>query len=287
MSSLPQSPVSGGASTSADDLPTSLSDNEFEALRKLTRSMTGIRLDDSKRSMMYARIVRRLRALGLKTFADYIKEVERAGSSEIPLFVNTVTTNLTYFFREEHHFEVLSKKAVPAVSSGNRTGEPMRIWSAGCSSGEEPYSVAIVMNELGKQGGLDYKLLCTDLDTDMVDRTTAGRFVESSVRGLSPERRSKWFQDNGHEIQAKPELRAGMIVKALNLFKPWPLRDGVDIIFCRNVLIYFDREDQDKIISGFARKQHPGAFLFLGHSESMRGFDSTYRRVDNTVYQRL
>lgn len=288
MTSQPFYTGASAAGTPVDELPTSLKESEFEALRELTRSLTGIRLDDSKRSMMYARIVRRLRALGLSTFEEYIAEVKRAGSSEAAQFVNTVTTNLTYFFREEHHFEALAKMALPSLERNRRGPEAIRIWSAGCSSGEEPYSIATVMAESGKQGGLDYKLLCTDLDTDMVARTRAGRFVKTSVRGLSNERSSQWFRDvSDQEIEAKPELKAGMIVKELNLFKPWPLREGIDIIFCRNVLIYFDRKDQDTIIGGFARKQVAGGYLFLGHSESMRGFDDVYKRVDNTVYQRL
>lgn len=278
-------PSRAGAVT-GDDLPNAISDQDFTSLRDITYELTGIRLDDSKRSMMYARIVRRLRALGLASFGEYIQEIRRPNSSELGTFINTVTTNLTYFFREEHHFEVLAKRAIPELKRA-RPNEPLRIWSSASSSGEEPYSIAIIMAELGLMGGSDYRLLATDLDTNMVQKTQEGRYPRVSVRGLTEERQQRWFSTGGTELIVKPELQNGLIAKQLNLFKNWPIRGGIDVIFCRNVLIYFSREDQDQIIAGFSRLQSKGGYLFLGHSESMRGMDDIYERIDNTVYRRL
>lgn len=273
-------------SSQIDRLPSSMGDAEFDALRSITYELTGIRLDNSKRSMLYARIVRRLRALGIHSFQAYIDEVKRPNSAELGTFVNTVTTNLTYFFREPHHFDVLAKAAIPDLQH-QHSNSTLRIWSSASSSGEEPYSIAIVLAELGLIGGQDYRLLATDLDTNMVEKTAQGRFNLSSARGLDDERKKRWFTQSGHDLIAKPELQQGLISKQLNLFEAWPIRAGIDIIFCRNVLIYFGREDQDKIITGFRNMQRPGGYLFLGHSESMRDMDAVYERVDNTVYRRL
>ena len=267
-------------------MPSKLSDQDLAGFQRLTLSLTGIKLDDAKRSMIYTRFLRRLRALGVPDFATYLQQVQQPGSAEVEHFVNTVTTNLTYFFREPHHFEFLAGTAIDELFRKQVRAGPARIWSAGSSSGEEPYSIAVTMAEAGLTGQNDYRLLCTDIDTNMVARTAAGEFSAPDVRGLTPNRVANWFDTHGDLLVAKPELRLGMICRQLNLFHEWPIRPGVDIIFCRNVLIYFERADQDKIISSFANVQHEGAYLFLGHSESLRGLEHLYDRVDNTVYRR-
>ena len=278
--------TSTAAASSPARMPSKLSDQDLAGFQRLTLSLTGIKLDDAKRSMIYTRFLRRLRALGVPDFATYLQQVQQPGSAEVEHFVNTVTTNLTYFFREPHHFEFLAGTAIDELFRKQVRAGPARIWSAGSSSGEEPYSIAVTMAEAGLTGQNDYRLLCTDIDTNMVARTAAGEFSAPDVRGLTPNRVANWFDTHGDLLVAKPELRLGMICRQLNLFHEWPIRPGVDIIFCRNVLIYFERADQDKIISSFANVQHEGAYLFLGHSESLRGLEHLYDRVDNTVYRR-
>lgn len=269
-------------------LPQSLPDADLAAFQRLAMEMTGIKLDDAKRSMIYTRFLRRLRALNMTSFEDYIRYVQSGNKEEAEEFINTITTNLTYFFREPHHFEYLRKNAVPDLFHSRTRGDVVRVWSAGCSSGEEPYSIAMTLAEENLTGGSDYRLLCTDIDTEMVAATAAGHFRESNVRGLDEASASKWFERNANGmLVADDTLRRGMLCKQLNLFLDWPVRPGIDIIFCRNVLIYFEKPHQEQIINGFAKKQNVGAYLFLGHSESLRGFDHLYERVANTVYKRV
>ncbi|MFK8017199.1 MAG: protein-glutamate O-methyltransferase CheR [Gammaproteobacteria bacterium] len=273
---------------SAPELPSSLSDQELKAFQRLVIKATGIQLDESKRSMVYTRFLRRLRALNLHTFGQYIELLESGNEAELRHFINTITTNLTYFFREPHHFEFLRATVVPDMFGPSAQKKTVRIWSAGCSSGEEPYSIASSLAEEGFTGGADYRLLCTDIDTDMVRRTKTGEFRGRDVRGLSEALKSRWFeQRNGDILAAKDALKKGLMCRDLNLFAPWPIRPGVDIIFCRNVLIYFDRKHQEQIVRGFADVQSRGAYLFLGHSESLRDFDDVYERVGNTIYKRV
>lgn len=267
-------------------LPDRLSDADLAAFQKLSLQLTGIKLDDAKRSMIYTRFLRRLRTLDLPDFKTYLEHVARPGSGELQHFVNTITTNLTYFFREPHHFEYLGGHVAHELPAMTTRSGPLRVWSAGCSSGEEPYTIAMTLTEAGLTGGQDYKLLCTDIDTNMVARTSEGRYPAQDVRGLTDDRANRWFEKSGGDLLASPKLKQGMICRQLNLFTDWPIRPGIDVIFCRNVLIYFVREDQDKIIASFARMQNQGAYLFLGHSESLRGLEHLYERMDNTVYRR-
>ncbi|MFK7886299.1 MAG: protein-glutamate O-methyltransferase CheR [Gammaproteobacteria bacterium] len=269
-------------------LPQSLPDADLAAFQRIAMEMTGIKLDDAKRSMIYTRFLRRLRTLQMTTFDQYLQHVQSGASEEVEEFINTITTNLTYFFREPHHFEFLRSDVVPDLFHKPGRAGAVRVWSAGCSSGEEPYSIALSLAEEGLTGAADYRLLCTDIDTEMVGATRAGEFKLSNVRGLDDSLRSRWFKDDGNgTLLANDALRQGMMCKQLNLFGNWPVRPGIDIIFCRNVLIYFEKPHQEQIINGFAQKQNPGAYMFLGHSESLRGFDHLYERVANTVYKRV
>ncbi|MFK8031508.1 MAG: protein-glutamate O-methyltransferase CheR [Gammaproteobacteria bacterium] len=268
-------------------LPSSLNDADMAEFQRLAMSAAGIDINESKRSMIYTRFIRRLRALRLTTFSEYLALLQNDKCAEYETFINTVTTNLTYFFREPHHFEYLSEIVIPEVYRQHRGASPVRFWSAGCSSGEEPHSIAIMLAESAKVGGIDYRLLCTDIDSEMVKRTASGDFTADHTRGLERSHIADWFEEHADKsISAKATLQAGIICKQLNLFDAWPIRAGIEVIFCRNVLIYFDRPHQDKIIRKFANMQSPGHYLFLGHSESLRGFDDVYKRVSNTVYKR-
>lgn len=269
------------------ELPGKLAKNELTAFIDLANRLTGIQLDVSKEKLLYTRLIRRLRALKMPSFRVYLELLNSGDEREVEEFINAVTTNLTYFFREPHHFEFLKKAAIPDLLSSSRRSGPIRLWSAACSSGEEAYSMAIILAESGLTGGSDYRLLCTDLNTEMVDLTRQGLFKTHDARGLDSGRKSNYFTERqpGY-IEAKSELTSSLICKPLNLFSKWPIHFGVDVIFCRNVLIYFNTDQHKELIFKFARIQAPGAYLFLGHSESVRGAEDYYVRVGNTVFQR-
>jgi len=265
-----------------------MSDEVFRGFQRIALEQTGIELADGKRAMIVNRFSRRLGALGLSCFEEYLSLVSEPGHPEGREFIDTVTTNLTYFFREPHHFEVLSETVLPQLAKRINMSTPIRIWSAGCSSGAEPYSLAIVSRESEATSARSVRILCTDIDTKMVESTRLGSYSEEQMRGLDDARRQRWFSKTASgRFQANEELGSMLICKQLNLFDKWPIKPGVDVIMCRNVLIYFNPEYQKKLLKNFALIQRPGSYLFLGHSETLEGFKDCYRRIDNTVYERI
>ena len=263
-----------------------MTDSEFADFQRITVEMTGIRLSDKKRAMLTNRLAKRLIALGIDTYQDYLYLLKNENSAEKTNFINSVTTNLTYFYREPHHFEFFSNTVLPTVAANSKPNSPIRIWSAGCSYGQEPYTLAMAISESDVIAPV--RVLCTDIDSATVQSVQKGCYKKEYLRGLSNEQIRKWFvQRTDGTWQAIPELRSLLICKQLNLFNDWPIRPGVDVIMCRNVLIYFNAVDQLKLVRRFAQFQEKGAFLFLGHSENIKGIDSNYRRVDNTVYERI
>lgn len=265
-----------------------MSDQVFEAFQRITIEQTGIELASGKRAMIVNRFSRRLNALNLTSFEEYLQLVSEPGNPEAAEFIDTVTTNLTYFFREPHHFDVLGNVVLPALAERLDPIKPIRIWSAGCSSGQEPYTLAITVRESDVVRNRQVRILCTDIHTKLVRATQDGTYQNDHLRGLSDQRRSRWFKQMGDVYwQAHEELRSMLICKQLNLFGPWPVKPGVDVIMCRNVLIYFNLSYQRKLLEGFSRLQDTGGYLFLGHSETLEGFKGVYKRVDNTVYERM
>ncbi len=262
-----------------------LDDALFNAFRELTLETTGIQLAASKKAMLVTRLSKRLNALGMTSFKDYLALVSRTDEPERRAFIDAVTTNLTYFFREPHHFEVL--QSLLRKREAESSTLPIRIWSAGCSSGQEPYSLAISVEESGILKTRQVRILCTDIHSDMARRTSRGSFDESGMRGLSDERRKRWFKQGlDGRWDADESLRSLLICKPLNLFDSWPIKPGVDYIFCRNTLIYFDEHRTQSVLRGFASRQNPGGHLFIGHSERIDGVGDLYRRVDNTAFER-
>ena len=269
-------------------VPDRLSDQEFAAFQRLTLEATGIQIGENKRSMIYSRFARRLRTKRMNSFTDYLALLGSPNSPEHDFFINTVTTNLTFFFREANHFDYLASTVLPTIAQEGRPGKKLKVWSSASSSGQEPYSLAMVLADSPEIAGWTTRLLATDIDTDMVTRTREGIYAEAELRGLDDTRKRRWLDKRPDgRYQASTELREMMICKQLNLFHRWPIKPPVDIIFCRNVLIYFDRQDQLKIVEGFHRIQRPGDYLFLGHSESSREITSLYKPVSNTVYRRI
>jgi len=267
-------------------------EEDFQALRKLVKDVTGISLSEQKRELVYGRLARRLRALNLKSFREYRDLLSGdAGNTELAELCNAITTNLTAFFREAHHFEHLASHVLAPRVAKPPASRRLRIWSAGCSTGEEPYSIAMtVLETMPDLERWDLRILATDLDSDVVARARRGVYTADRLRTLSPERRQRFFtplagsKEPSYEV--KPALSRLLTVKQLNLMHSFPMKGPFDAIFCRNVVIYFDKDTQRELVARIARLQRPGDLLFLGHSETLFKVSTDYTLIGRTVYQR-
>lgn len=267
-------------------------DEDFEALRVLVKSHTGISLGDQKRELVYGRLSRRLRALRLASFKEY-RALVASDPAELAQLVNAITTNLTAFFRERHHFDYLRDQVLrPRLAQRGGTAR-LRIWSAGCSSGEEPYSIAMtVLEALGDAArhDVDVRILATDLDSDMLARARAGLYPLDRVMSVGPNRLARFF-DAQHDrspagCRVKPEVAALVTFKQLNLIGALPMKGPLDVIFCRNTVIYFDKDTQRDLFARMAALQRSGDLLFLGHSESLFKVSDDYTLIGRTIYRR-
>lgn len=266
------------------------SEAEFSYLAGLLRDSTGIVLNSSKMNMVYARLARRLRELNLKTFAAYCELLQSStGDQEMGNLINALTTNLTKFFRESHHFDHLRNTVIPAVAARKgATPKRLRIWSAGCSSGEEPYSIAMVVaDELARQSGWDAKILATDLDTNMVATGRTGLYSQQAIDELQPALRDRYLTRQQGDVWAvQPQVRQYITFKQLNLLHPWPMSGPFDAIFCRNVMIYFDGPTKNQLIKRFVDMLAPGGWLYIGHSETLFDNKSKLELDGRTVYRK-
>ncbi|CAN1558036.1 CheR Methylase of chemotaxis methyl-accepting proteins [Rhabdaerophilaceae bacterium] len=275
------------------DLEATFSVREFDYIAALVYERSGIVLASHKKNMMFTRLVRRVRELRLPSFPAYCAYLKSAeGESEMGALINAMTTNLTRFFREEHHFDYLASTVIPyLVEEGNRAGtRRLRLWSAGCSSGEEPYSIAItVQRSLPQIRQWDARILATDLDTNMVQRGANGVYPEEAVSEIPAARRTGFFQPvpgKPSDLRAIDELRNLIAFKPLNLLGEWPMRGPFDAIFCRNVMIYFDGETKAKLISRLVGMLKPQGWLFVGHSETLLDHQNELTLVGRTIYRR-
>jgi chemotaxis protein methyltransferase CheR len=264
---------------------------DFEALRKLVKEITGINLSDQKRELVYGRLARRLRVLHLRTFAEYRDLLASDGGREIGEFCNAITTNLTSFFRESHHFEYLRDQVLQPMVANRTASRRMRIWSAGCSTGEEAYSLAMtVIESIPDLRSWDVKILATDLDSDVLAKAQRGIYAAERVRAIGAQRLSRFFAERrgreGAAYEVKPELTSLITFRQLNLMHSLPMKGPLDAIFCRNVVIYFDKDTQRELFSRIAQLQRPGNLLFLGHSESLFKVSESYTPIGKTVYRR-
>ena len=263
-------------------------DTDFAALRKLVKEITGIALSEQKRELVYGRLARRLRTLGIATFREY-RDLLARDTAEQAHLTNAITTNLTSFFREKHHFDHLRDVVLrPLAAQPERR---IRIWSAGCSTGEEPYSIAMTIAEaLPDFARRDIRILATDLDSDVLAKAEAGIYGQDRVQGMAPERLSKFFRESTERGQAAwsvvPALRSMISFKQLNLMHPLPMQGPLDVIFCRNVIIYFDKDTQRDLFGRIRVLQRPGDLLCLGHSESLFRVSEDYTSMGRTMYRR-
>ena len=266
-----------------------LEDRDFEHLRQLVRQHTGISLDDSKRQLIVARIGRRLKRLQLSSYSEYCELVSHREAPELEAFVNAVTTNLTSFFREPAHFEHLAEVVVPAWLR-NKADRRLRVWSAGCSSGEEAYCIAITLSETVPDDW-DWRVLGTDLDSNMLAQACNGVYPADRASNIDAAHLARWFRkgagSNAGQVRVRDQLRRTIAFKRLNLIGEWPMRGQFDAIFCRNVVIYFDKATQAKLFDRFADQMMTGGKLYIGHSETLFNVCGRFRLVAPTIYEKV
>ena len=260
---------------------------EFASIVNRVRETTGIVLGETKRDLVYGRLGRRLRARGCTSFADYLALLDSPeGEDEQTELVNAITTNLTSFFREPHHFEALAKTVLPGLAQA--PGRRLRIWSAACSSGEEPYSIAMVVQKtLPDLARWDARILATDIDTGMIAASRAGVYELAKTAAIPREMaRGRMAKMDADTVEMSQELKELIRFRPLNLLGPWPFRGTFDVIFCRNVVIYFDKETQRRLFDRFADALAPGGWLFIGHSESLFRVCDRFQHLGRTIYRK-
>lgn len=264
---------------------------DFEHIRDMVGARTGIVLSEHKMDMVYGRLARRLRQLSLQSFREYLSRLEDEDDHELVEFTNALTTNLTAFFREPHHFEYLAGTALPQLLR-NRPNKRLRIWSAGCSTGEEPYTIAMTLHEaVPLIRSWDVKILATDLDSNVVATGKAGIYEQARVNGISKPRLQRWFRQgqggNAGKVRVSSALRELITFKQLNLMHQWPMQGPFDVIFCRNVVIYFNKETQRELFSRYADMLADDGYLFVGHSESLHKVTDRFQLLGKTVYKKV
>jgi len=268
-------------------------DADFEAVRDILYATAGISLEAGKRELVYGRLARRLRACRQESFSAYLALLASTqGKPEMVHFINALTTNLTGFFREPHHFDLLAEKVLPEAAARQRADRRYRIWSAGCSSGEEPYSIAMVVREcVPCRDSLDVKILATDLDSSAVEKARQGRYSRERITGLSPARISKWFRPiaaaDRYQVEVEAALKELIEFRRLNLMHEWPEQAPFDIIFCRHVMIYFDRPTRRRLFERYADSLADGGYLFTGRSEAVHTASGRFRPAGRSVYRKL
>lgn len=263
-------------------------EKDFNRLRQISNAHTGIVVSDDKYDMYYSRLVKRIRKLGLRSFAEYVTYLEKNQTSEFTPFIDSITTNLTSFFRENHHFDMLRSRLLPDLIG---RGNEIRIWSAGCSTGEEPYSIAITLKEFEKNNAsIRPRILASDIDTTVLAKAESGVYDLSRVNGLSQDILRSWFKrgkgENDGLVKVSSELQKILDFRQVNLIQEWPVKEKFHIIFCRNVVIYFDRPTKMKLLDRYANQLTDNGYLILGHSESLNGLTDRFETIGKTVYQK-
>lgn len=271
----------------APDRDYELSPKEFNQIRSILKEQAGIDLAENKRELAYSRLARRVKELGLPGFPAYLDRVA-VDDEEMKTLINAMTTNFTSFFRERHHFEYLSEEFLPYLWSTRGTTKRLRLWCAGCSTGNEPYTLAMtILDSLQSRAGWDIKILATDLDTNVLEVAKQGVYPSNIVKDLP---NTKWLmQGRGAQqgmVAVKPQIRQLITFKQLNLMHSWPMRGPFDVIFCRNVVIYFDAETKANLVNRFEPLLADDGRLFMGHSESLSRSDVSFELCGRSVYRK-
>ena len=264
-----------------------LNDKQFKKVSELVSRLSGINLKEGKEALVRARLMKRLRALKMEDIDAYLRYIESdEGTLELGDMIDVMTTNKTSFFREAEHFNFLREKILPEIK-----GSKMRFWSAACSSGEEPFSLAITLREnISDIDSKDCLILATDISSRMLEKAGKAVYCQASIRDLQATVIRKYFNrlDNGpsHSFQVKDHVKGLVRLAWLNLMDPWPMTGPFNVIFCRNTMIYFDRSTQQKLIKRFWDLLKPGGYLFIGHSEGLLGISHKFTYVQPATYRK-
>ncbi len=277
-----------------DAMEKSLPDRVFQQFSQLVYEQCGINLHEGKKALLQARLNKRLRLTGINSYEDYFKYITSpAHPGEFVNFLDSVSTNLTYFFRESQHFDFLEQIALPELIEKKRKdrNSRIRIWSAGCSTGEEPYSLAMcVLARLPETDKWDFRILATDISTRVLDVASGGVYSDEKIQKVPPALRQQSFNriSNGNgksEFEIAPHVKRIITFRRLNLKEPYPFKGPFDFIFCRNVMIYFDKKTQEELVNKMASFLGPGGYLFVGHSESLTGLSHKLSYVRPAIYR--
>ncbi|MFZ5721168.1 MAG: CheR family methyltransferase [Pseudomonadota bacterium] len=264
---------------------------DFRKISAMVHGDAGIHLPEAKATLVYSRLAKRLRALGLGSFKDYCALVAGAdGLDERQKMLAALTTNVTRFFREPHHFDHLKEKVLPPLLDAARRGGRVRIWSAACSSGQEPFSIAMtVLSLMPEAPDKDVRILATDIDPNMIAEGRSGLYAPHLLEGVPADYRKKWTSPTASgAVKMSDDLRALITFNELNLIGEWPMKGKFDAIFCRNVAIYFEDDTQARLWSRFAPLNSIGGALYIGHSERIQGpAVAAYRPDGVTTYRRV
>lgn len=273
-----------------------LSERDFNRFSEFIYGECGIKMPPAKKTMLEARLQKRLRKLGIRSFQEYADYIfSRAGAEEeLVHLIDVVTTNKTDFFREPAHFDHLVAHALPELirTRGAGVRRPLAIWSAGCSSGEEPYTLSMVLSEYAeREPGFSFSILATDICTTVLDKAKMAIYDEDRIEPVPAVLRQKYLLRGKGErrglVRVVPELRSRVKFRRLNFMDgDFGMREQMDIIFCRNVIIYFDKQTQERLLNKFCRHLVPGGYLFMGHSETLSGLDVPVDQVASTIYRK-
>lgn len=286
----------GSDSTYSAAISAVLKEREFNRFSKFIYDEVGIKLPPAKKIMVEARLQKRLKALGILSFEEYADYVfsDTGKRDEIIHLIDVVTTNKTDFFREPAHFDYLVKKAIPALMESRNTGHraPLKIWSAGCSTGEEPYTMAMVLSEFETENpGFQSAILATDISTQVLAKARNAIYAEDRVDTIPLHIKKKYLLKSRDKqkglIRIAPQLRSMVQFRRLNFMEDFGMKEQMDIIFCRNVIIYFDKQTQERLLNKFCKQLVKGGYLFLGHSETLNGLNVPLTPVASTVYCKL
>lgn len=266
-----------------------LSERAFEAIRTIVHETAGISLSTSKHDLVRARLVKRLRAHACRSFEDYLVVLKGPDAdTELGELIRAITTNVTHFNREPHHFVHFRDVTVPVIKQALDANKPVRIWSAGCSDGREAYTIAsFLLEAIPGAASRNIRILATDIDTNMLRIGLEGRYPRGDASKLPPELLDRWFEKDGDSVVAGDALRKVVAFRELNLIANWPMRQSYHAIFCRNVMIYFAQDLQAELITRFSSHLVPNGYLYLGHSERLHGpAAKLFKPQGVTVYQK-
>ena len=282
-------------SGSFDCFKAELSESDFQVFSRFIYSEYGIKMPPIKRIMLQGRLLKRIRELNMSSYSEY-KEYffsKEGQDKELLQFLNVVTTNKTDFFREPVHFNFLNDTVLPAFRSQNTNGQPFKVWSAGCSSGEEPYTISVVLNEFERLNpNFRFDILGSDISTQMLEKAAKGVYQANKLVTVPMELKKRYFlkskDPHNQTVRVHPLLQKNIRLTYLNLMDNlYSIKETFDVIFCRNVLIYFDRQTQERVINKLCLQLKPGGYFFIGHSESLSGMNVPLEHIKPTIFKKL